>query len=102
MEALSDALNNSTPFINLLKGRGTYQLLNWGAFCNKYDKKAVSLDQLYSNFEEDFNPAKGETQKGELDKWIEKLKYGKFFYTERLFDINIDQATRTIYLTRTK
>lgn len=82
--------------------RLTSQLLHWGAFCNKGEKRAVYLDQLYSNFEKDFNPQKGETQKSEFDKWIEKFKSGDFFPLERSFDVYINQAYRTIFFTRIK
>ncbi|WP_419033420.1 hypothetical protein [Dysgonomonas gadei] len=84
------------------ENRLTNQLLKWGNSCCVDEKRDVNFDQLYSNFEKDFNPAKGQTQKGEFDEWIEKFKNGKFFTSERSFDIYIDQAYRTICFTRIK
>lgn len=92
----------SKPINYTVSHRLTYKLLNWGAFCRQWEKLLVDLDKLYSDFEKDFNPEKGETQKGEFDKWIEKFKSGKFFCTERSFDIDIDQASKSIYFTRKK
>lgn len=101
MEALSDALRNQTS-IDSIRNRLTYQFLNWGAFCNVYDKRSVLFDELYACFDKDFNMAKGQTQKGEFDKWIEKFKDGNFFGSARSFDIYIDQANRLIFFTRIK
>lgn len=75
-------------------------LVNWAKYCDLNEETSVRYNDIYDDFEKQFNPIKGETQSGEMEKWLNKFKNGGFTDKNIQFAIYNDVINRIIYLKR--